>query len=61
MWIILEYAAWAASAGILLWLLSDALRVNREFDEDTLMSSKEGVDELLEHGDVPEAKEGATS
>ena len=55
MWTILEYAAWAVSAVILLWMLADAVRVNREFDEDTLMSSKEGVDELLEHGEVPEA------
>ena len=50
MWIVLEYAAWAASAAMLLWMLSDALRVNREFDEDTLLSSREGIDELLEHG-----------
>lgn len=57
MWILLEYAAWTVSAGILLWLLADAARVNREFDEDTLMSSREGIDELLEHGEVPEAKE----
>lgn len=58
MWTILEYAAWAVSAVILLWMLADATRVNREFDEDTLMSSKEGVDELLEHGDVPETGKG---
>lgn len=58
MWTILEYAAWAVSAVILLWMLADATRVNREFDEDTLMSSKEGVDELLEHGDVSETGKG---
>ncbi|MFP7671899.1 hypothetical protein ACG74X_00945 [Marivita sp. S0852] len=58
MWVLIEYAAWAASAGVLLWLVMDAARVNREFDEDTLLSSKEGVDELLEHGEVPEAQEG---
>ncbi|MBK0327825.1 hypothetical protein I5535_11020 [Rhodobacteraceae bacterium F11138] len=58
MWIILEYAAWATAAGILLWMVMDAARVNRQFNEDTLMSSKEGVDELLEHGEVPEAAEG---
>ena len=55
MWTLLEYAAWAISAAVLLWMLFDAARVNREFDEDTLMSSREGIDELLEHGDVPEA------
>lgn len=58
MWTILEYAAWAVSAVILLWMLADATRVNREFDEDMLMSSKEGVDELLEHGDVSETGKG---
>lgn len=58
MWVLLEYAAWAVSAVLLLWMLMDAARVNREFDEDTLLSSREGVDELLEHGEVPEAKEG---
>ncbi|EAP76815.1 MULTISPECIES: hypothetical protein [Roseovarius] len=58
MWILLEYAAWAASACLLLWMLVDAARVNREYDEDTLLSSREGIDELLEHGDVPEAREG---
>jgi len=57
MWILLEYGAWAISAGILLWMLADAARINREFAEDTLLSSLEGIDELLEHGDVPEAKE----
>ena len=35
---------------MLLWIVADAVRVNREFDEETLLSSKEGVDELLEHG-----------
>ncbi|MEC5291134.1 hypothetical protein VSX64_11285 [Aurantimonas sp. C2-6-R+9] len=59
MWVLLEYAAWAVSASLLLWMVVDAVRVNREFDEETLMSSREGIDELLEHGDVPEARGGA--
>ncbi len=50
MWILLEYIAWGLSAAMLLWIVADAVRVNREFDEETLLSSKEGVDELLEHG-----------
>lgn len=58
MWILLEYAAWAIATLLLLWMVMDAARVNREFDEDVLLSSREGIDELLEHGDVPEAKEG---
>lgn len=58
MWILLEYIAWALSAAMLLWMLADAMRVNREFDEETLLSSKEGVDELLEHGVLSPKSEG---
>lgn len=58
MWVLLEYAAWAVSAMLLLFMVMDAVRINREFDEETLMSSREGIDELLEHGGVPEAREG---
>lgn len=54
MWILLEYAAWGLSAVMLIWMLADAARVNREFDEDTLLSSREGVDELEEHGNASE-------
>lgn len=55
MWMLLEYAAWAAAAFLLLSMLADAWRIEREYSEEVLLSSKEGVDELLEHGDVPEA------
>lgn len=55
MWVLLEYAAWAASAVLLLSMLADAWRTEREFSEEVLLSSREGIDELLEHGDVPEA------
>ncbi|WP_417728212.1 hypothetical protein [Roseovarius sp.] len=58
MWVAFEYLAWALSAIMLLWMLADAMRVNREFDEDTLLSSKEGVDELLEHGALNAKSEG---
>lgn len=58
MWIFLEYAAWAVSAAMLLWMFSDAMRVNREFDEDTLLSSREGIDELLEHDSQATAGKG---
>lgn len=47
-WDILTYAAWVISAGLLLWMLMDAIRINREYDEDLLISSREGADELLE-------------
>lgn len=47
-WDLLTYAAWALSALLLLWMLADAIRVNREYDENLLISSREGADELLE-------------
>lgn len=49
-WDIFEIVAWGVSALIFLWMIADALRVNREYDEDLLLSSREGIDELLEHG-----------
>lgn len=47
-WDILTYAAWVISAGLLLWMLMDAIRINQEYDEDLLISSREGADDLLE-------------
>lgn len=47
-WDILTYTAWILSAVLLLWMLMDAIRVNREYYEDLLISSREGADELLE-------------
>ena len=58
MWVILEYLAWAGAALLLLSMLVDAFRVERQYSEDVLLSSREGIDELLEHGDVPEAEQG---
>ena len=46
MWTLLEYAAWAASAVLLLWMVLDAVRVGRDYDEDVLLSSREGEIEL---------------
>jgi len=31
LWILAEYAAWAVSAAILLWMLADMLRVDRDY------------------------------
>lgn len=59
MWVLLEYLAWGASALLLLSMLVDAFRIERQYKEDVLLSSKEGIDELLEHGVVPEAREGS--
>ncbi|GMQ76523.1 MAG: hypothetical protein BMS9Abin01_1803 [Gammaproteobacteria bacterium] len=47
-WIIAEWVAWAISAYLLLWILLDAIRVSREHDEDFLLSSREGYDELVD-------------
>ena len=41
-WNLLEYAAWAASAVLLLWMILDAARVGRDYAEDVLLSSREG-------------------
>jgi len=39
---ILPYAAWAISAALLGWIVFDALRVSKKYDEEFLMSSREG-------------------
>ena len=38
----LEYAAWAISGLLGLWMLFDMVRTNQAYSEDVLMSSKEG-------------------
>ncbi len=45
-WDILSYAAWAGAAAFLLWIVVDAIKVSLTYDEDLLMSSREGMDEL---------------
>jgi hypothetical protein len=47
MWDALEWIAWAASAAIFLWMIHDGWRVGRTFPEAALLSSREGVDELI--------------
>jgi hypothetical protein len=41
-WQWLSYAAWAASILLFLWILIDAAKVRRQYDDDFLMSSTEG-------------------
>ncbi len=48
-WNLLEYAAWAIAAYLLIYIVFDAWRVGTEYDENLLISSREGSDELLEH------------
>lgn len=56
LWEALSYAAWIISGVLLLWIVVDAINVSREFDEELLVSSREGADELLEQ---IEQEEGA--
>jgi hypothetical protein len=39
---ILPYVAWAISAALLGWIVIDAFRVSKHYDEAYLMSSREG-------------------
>lgn len=41
-WTILSYAAWIISAALFLWMIIDAVSVGKKYDEDFLMSSREG-------------------
>jgi hypothetical protein len=45
---ILEWAAWIISAVLLAWMLFDAVRVSRNYDEEFLTTSVEGTDELFD-------------
>jgi hypothetical protein len=56
MWDILALAAWVISAAIFLWMAWDFFVVNTKYDESVLISSREGLDELLTAGDQPAAK-----
>jgi len=47
LWTILNAGAWTISATLLSWMIVDAVRVGRAFDEAVLLSSEEGHDELL--------------
>lgn len=41
-WQLLSQAAWAVAILLFAWVIVDALRVSREYDDDFLMSSTEG-------------------
>jgi hypothetical protein len=53
MWNYLGWAAWVASALLFLWMAWDFLVVNKDFGEDVLLSSREGVDELFAESSKP--------
>jgi hypothetical protein len=42
LWDVLSYAAWAVSILLFIWMLMDAWGVGRKFEEDFLLSSREG-------------------
>jgi len=44
------YAAWIVSALVFGWIVWDFLKINLKFGEDTLISSREGVDDLFGDG-----------
>lgn len=50
LWNILVYAAWGLSAILLAWMVIDALMVSSQYDEDYLMSSREGAEDEIAHG-----------
>jgi hypothetical protein len=56
MWDILGPAAWVISAAIFLWMAWDFFVVNAKNDESILISSREGLDELLPAGDQSTVK-----
>ena len=51
---LINYAAWAISAVILVWMVVDTLRVETTYDHDLLVSSVEGEieKEIQGHVDV---------
>ena len=52
-WNLLEYAAWIISVGLLGWMAIDALRINRDYNEDLLTSSREGdIEKISEKHEV---------
>jgi len=46
--VLLGYACWGGSFLLLLWLFMDFLKTNAAYDEDFLLSSREGHDEITE-------------
>lgn len=49
-WDILVYAAWSLSAAMLVWMLIDAFMISSQYNEEYLMSSREGAEDDVVHG-----------
>ncbi len=56
MWDMLGMAAWVIAAAIFLWMVWDFFVVNAKYDENILISSREGVDELFPSNTQSSAK-----
>ena len=56
MWDFLATAAWIVSGAIFGWMIWDFFAVNSKYGENVLVSSREGLDELLASGDQSSAK-----
>ena len=39
---VLPYLAWVITAALLIWIVADAFSVSKQYDEEYLMSSREG-------------------
>ncbi|MHA6347495.1 hypothetical protein [Roseivivax sp. CAU 1761] len=42
LWVLMEYAAWAASAGFAAFIILDWIKTDSTYSDDVLMSSREG-------------------
>ena len=49
-WNILMYVVWGLSAIMLAWMVVDAFMVSSQYDEEYLMSSREGGEDDVVHG-----------
>jgi hypothetical protein len=49
-WNVLTYAAWSISAILLVWMVIDAFMVSSQYDEEYLMSSREGAEDDVARG-----------
>lgn len=50
-WNVIEIAAWGMSAIIAIWLIADAIRVSRDYDEDFLTTVIE-IEESSEDAEI---------
>ena len=49
-WDIIVYVAWSLSAVMLVWMVVDSFMISSQYDEEYLMSSREGGEDDVFHG-----------